>query len=131
VGNIGAFPPRRSPSSPSDVAAQLQLSSSSYNKPLTNAERTDVRPQRGRPAWRPAPDTVYSLNRISDRRSIQGIPPVRGDRAAYILELTRLLGTHEVPVAQWPRELSLRRFSRELVRGSVPRPPSRHFLSVE
>jgi sRNA-binding protein len=30
------------------------------------------------------------------------------DGAAYILELTHLLGTHEVPVAQWPRELSLK-----------------------
>ena len=30
------------------------------------------------------------------------------DGAAYILELTHLLGTHEVPVTQWPRELSLK-----------------------
>ena len=30
------------------------------------------------------------------------------DGAAYVLELTHLLGTHEVPVAQWPRELSLK-----------------------
>jgi hypothetical protein len=30
------------------------------------------------------------------------------DGASYILELTHLLGTHEVPVAQWPRELSLK-----------------------
>jgi hypothetical protein len=30
------------------------------------------------------------------------------DGAAYILELTHLLGTHEVPAAQWPRELSLK-----------------------
>ena len=30
------------------------------------------------------------------------------DGAAYTLELTHLLGTHEVPVAQWPRELSLK-----------------------
>jgi hypothetical protein len=30
------------------------------------------------------------------------------DGAAYILELTHLLGTHEVPIALWPRELSLK-----------------------
>jgi hypothetical protein len=30
------------------------------------------------------------------------------DGAAYILEFTHLLGTHEVPVAHWPRELSLK-----------------------
>jgi hypothetical protein len=30
------------------------------------------------------------------------------DGAAYILELTHLLGTHEVPATQWPRELSLK-----------------------
>jgi hypothetical protein len=30
------------------------------------------------------------------------------DGAAYILELTHLLGTHEVPVTHWPRELSLK-----------------------
>jgi hypothetical protein len=37
-------------------------------------------------------------------RSFEG----KEDGAAYILELTHLLGTHEVPVAHWPRELSLK-----------------------
>jgi hypothetical protein len=30
------------------------------------------------------------------------------DAAAYVFEFTHLLGTHEIPVAQWPRELSLK-----------------------
>jgi hypothetical protein len=30
------------------------------------------------------------------------------DAAAYVFEFTHLLGTHEIPVTQWPRELSLK-----------------------
>ena len=39
-----------------------------------------------------------------DFRGFEG----KEDGAAYILELTHLLGTHEVPVAQWSRELNLK-----------------------
>ncbi len=74
-----------------------------------NAERIDVRPQSERRAWRPG--TTHSITSIGYRigaaakefRAFEG----KEDGAAYILELTHLLGTHEVPVAHWPRELSL------------------------
>ena len=40
----------------------------------------------------------------------QGVPPVRGEGGWGELHpgVRRLLGTHEVPVAHWPRELSLK-----------------------
>jgi hypothetical protein len=38
------------------------------------------------------------------------------DGAAYILELTHLLGTHEVPVAQWPPQAQ--GLCHQLARGS-------------
>ena len=43
---------------------------------------------------------------LKDFRSFDGTPG--SDGAAYLLELTHLLGTHEIPAAMWPRELSLK-----------------------
>ena len=43
---------------------------------------------------------------FKDFRSFDGTPG--SDRAAYLLELTHLLGTHEIPAAIWPGELSLK-----------------------
>ena len=43
---------------------------------------------------------------LKDFRSFDGT--TGSDGAAYLLELTHLLGTHEIPAAMWPRELSLK-----------------------
>ncbi len=87
-----------------------------------------MRPQSGKPAWKPR-DTVYSLSRISDRRSGQGIPTVLSV-LDYILDLTHLLGTHEVPVAQWPRELSPK-LKNSAANWYAAQFPGGHFPSVE
>ena len=43
---------------------------------------------------------------LKDFRSFDGAPGADG--ATYLLELTHLLGTHEIPADMWPRELSLK-----------------------
>ena len=43
---------------------------------------------------------------LKDFRSFDGA--AGADGATYLLELTQLLGTHEIPTDMWPRELSLK-----------------------
>ena len=53
----------------------------------------------------PSPSVGYKIGAAAKEfRSFEG----KEDGATFILELTHLLATHEVPVAQWPRELSLK-----------------------
>ena len=52
-----------------------------------------------------SPSVGYKIGAAAKEfRSFEG----KEDGATYILELTHLLATHEVPVTQWPRELSLK-----------------------
>ena len=53
----------------------------------------------------PSPSVGYKIGAAAKEfRSFEG----KEDGATFILELTHLLATHEVPVTQWPRELSLK-----------------------
>jgi hypothetical protein len=53
---------------------------------------------------RPSSPVAYRIGAAAKEfRPFEG----KEDGATYILEFTRLLGTHEIAVAHWPRELSL------------------------
>jgi hypothetical protein len=77
--------------------------SDSYNTQQTDAAGIDVRLPSGRHDWSNATVGYRIGAAAKEFRPFEG----KEDGAAYVLELTHLLGTHEVPVAQWPRELSL------------------------
>ena len=138
AGNIRASPSplregrssRRSPSPPSEVAALMQLFQQQQQQAADREQRHEEQRREDR---REAAEREERLEaRAAERearleaRLLQTPPAASGgyrigsaakefrsfegkeDGAAYILELTHLLGTHEIPVAHWPRELSLK-----------------------
>ena len=137
AGNLGTSPspspprarrsPRRSPSPTTEVAALLQLFQMQQQQ-AADQRREERREDRREAAEREerleariaerearlearllqTPSTASVVYRIG--AAAKEFRPFEGkeDGAAYILELTHLLGTHEVPVTQWPRELSLK-----------------------
>ena len=130
----GRRSPRRSPSPPSEVAALLQLFQQQQQQAADREQRREERrDEQRREDRREAAEREERLEaRVAERearleaRLLQTPSPAsvgyrigaaakefrpfegKEDGAAYTLELTHLLGTHEVPVAQWPRELSLK-----------------------
>jgi hypothetical protein len=113
---LGARSPRQGPSPPSEVATLLQLFADQRREDRREAaeqRREDRREAAEREArlearLLQAPSTNSGGYRIGT--AAKEFRPFEGkeDGAAYILEFTHLLGTHEVPVAHWPRELSLK-----------------------
>ena len=127
-------PSRRSPSPPLEVAALLQLFQRQQEQAADREQRREERrDEQRREDRREATEREERLEaRIAEREArlearllqtpstasvvyrigaaAKEFRPFEGkeDGAAYILELTHLLGTHEVPVTQWPRELSLK-----------------------
>lgn len=133
AGSLGASPspspprerrsPRRSTSPPSEVAALMQLfqmqmqQAAEDRREAAQRHEEQRREDRREAAEREArlearlvqiPSTSPGGYRIGvaakDFRPFEG----KEDGAAYVLELTHLLGTHAIPVTQWPRELSLK-----------------------
>ena len=126
--------PRRSHSPQSEVAALMQLFQQQQQQAADREQRREERrDEQRREDRREAAEREARLEaRLAEREarvearllqnpSIASVGyrigsaakefrPFEGkeDGAAYILELTHLLGTHEVPVTQWPRELSLK-----------------------
>ena len=122
--------PRRSTSPQAEIAALMQLFQLQMQQAADREQRHEEqaadreqrhedqrRADRREAAEREArlearllqtPSTTAGAYRIGaaakDFRPFEG----KEDAAAYIFEFTHLLGTHEIPVAQWPRELSLK-----------------------